>query len=192
MAEGWNVFLVGPLKIVAVEAGLLLFHPDKDGGFNRFSGAFHHIITLSEMVQFGSTLCDLTFNSFELLLGCSGIEGYWIVLLFSSWENNNPTWKLLTKSRIVPFRAKLSQADTWKHLCLLKVMWLECLIIMSICVILLYNNSVSISRHLPFPEVETVITSTVLLSWFTCIAHQHSWRKDNVSWMVSSDPVCGI
>ena len=57
------------LEIVAAEAGLLLFHPDRDGGFNRFPRAFHHIITLSLMVSFGSTLCDLTFNLFELLLG---------------------------------------------------------------------------------------------------------------------------
>lgn len=42
-----------PLKIVAVEGGLLLFHPDKVGGFNRFPGAFHHIITLSVMVSLG-------------------------------------------------------------------------------------------------------------------------------------------
>lgn len=42
------------LKVVAVEAGLLLFHPDRDGGFNRFPGAFHHIIyNFLEWPQFG-------------------------------------------------------------------------------------------------------------------------------------------
>lgn len=53
MVEGENVFLVGPLKTVAVEGGSLLLHPDRDGGFNRFPGAFHHIITLSVMVSLG-------------------------------------------------------------------------------------------------------------------------------------------
>ena len=53
MAEDYNIFLEGPLKIVPVEAGSLLFHPDRDGGFNRFPGAFHHIITLSVMVSLG-------------------------------------------------------------------------------------------------------------------------------------------
>lgn len=39
-----NIFFVVSLELVAAEAGLLLFHPDRDGGFNRFPGAFHHII----------------------------------------------------------------------------------------------------------------------------------------------------
>lgn len=55
------------LKIVATKIGLLLFHPDRDGGFNRFPRAFHHFISLSLMVSIGSTLCDMTFNLFELL-----------------------------------------------------------------------------------------------------------------------------
>lgn len=32
------------------------------------------------MVSFVSTLCDPTFNSFELLSSFSGIESYWIVV----------------------------------------------------------------------------------------------------------------
>lgn len=77
------------LKVVAAEAGLLLFRPDRDSGLTRLPGAFRHVITFSVVASFGSTLCDLTFNLFEPLVGCSGIEGYWIAPLFFSWENNS-------------------------------------------------------------------------------------------------------
>lgn len=37
-------FLLVSWKVVPAEARLLLFHPERDGGFNRFLRAFHHII----------------------------------------------------------------------------------------------------------------------------------------------------
>lgn len=106
------------LKCVAVEARLLLFHPDKDGGFNGLPGAFHHIITFSLMVSLGYTLCDLTFNLLKLLSDCSVIKGYKVVLLVSNWKCNSVACKLLTRSKMVVFVAKLS---TLKNLYLLKV-----------------------------------------------------------------------
>lgn len=54
MEEGWSVFLVGSLNSGAEKARLLLFHTDRDGGFNMFPGASLHIITLSVMVSLGS------------------------------------------------------------------------------------------------------------------------------------------
>lgn len=54
MAEGWSVFLVGSLNSGTEKARLLLFHTDRDAGFNRFPGASHRLITLSVMASLGS------------------------------------------------------------------------------------------------------------------------------------------
>lgn len=96
LCRGSNIFFAVSLEVVAAEAGLLLFHPDRDGGFNRFLGAFHHITYNSFWNgQFG---VHIMWPDFQLVWTAVGLLRNWGLLDSFNWENNSPGWKLLTKS----------------------------------------------------------------------------------------------